>query len=185
MSAQRHPAQAHDRTRRAQLAERIARNEPARLQAVASRRGVPRGDLDDVVQSALVDFLRSFSGPYDQAHALSYLFRCVQNRALNYDRWRRRRRAPLVDLHGDDGDEPDRVDALAASRSDVLDRVLEREEHAAALARLGELPKELREVVSLRGLGYSTDEIAALTGRSHRGVRKRIERANRALAREG
>jgi RNA polymerase sigma factor (sigma-70 family) len=182
MSARTNPAQNLDgRTRTAQLADSIARNEPARLRAVASRHGVPTGELDDVVQSALADFVRAFPGPYDQAHALSYTFRCVQNRALKYHRWRARRQAPLVDLYVDDCGEADAIDAVGGSEPDPAERVLERDDYRRSLSRLYELPQELRQIVALRGLGYSGAEIAALTGQSHRAVRKRIESANRLL----
>ena len=186
MSAQTTPAQgpAH-RTRNARLADWIARNESVRLHAVAKRYGVPRDELDDIVQAALGDFLRSFPGPYDQAHALSYTFRCVQNRALKYFRWYARRRAPIVDLSGDaegarlgDGDG---MDSLPCEHADTLERVLEREDYLQRLDGLSQLPRELREIATLRAMGYAPTEIGTFTGLSHRAVRKRIERANRLL----
>ncbi len=186
MSAHSHHAQRpDDQVRTAELAEWIARNEPARLRAVARRYGVPASELDDVVQSALADFLRAFPGPHDTAHALSYTFRCVQNRSLKYHRWRGRRQAPLVDLSRPGDGEwqggPDPIDSLAGEAVDPLERVIDREDLGEALVLLSELPTQLRQVVALRGLGYSPAEVAALTGLSHRAVRKRIGRANRML----
>lgn len=184
MSAQTNHAQRpDDQTRTAELADWIARNAPARLRAVAWRHGVPASELDDVVQSALTDFLRGFPGPHDTTHALSYTFRCVQNRSLKYHRWHRRRQVPLVDLSrpGDSRGGADALDTLAGEAADPLERVIDRENHGEALLILGELPAQLREIVALKGLGYSPAEVARMTGLSHRAVRKRIERANRFL----
>jgi RNA polymerase sigma factor (sigma-70 family) len=184
MSAQNSPSrQPGDQSHRARLAESLVRTETFRLSGVARRHGTPRDEIEDVIQSSLADFLRSFPGPYDQAHALSYLFRCVQNRALKYHRWHARRQAPLVNAReGDENAYADQVDTVAAGPANVLERVIEREDYRGEVGRLLDLPQELREVVALRGLGYSPAEIAGLTGVSHRAVRKRIERANRLLA---
>lgn len=64
---------------------------------------------------------------------------------------------------------------VAASREDAA-RVLDME---SAIQRLGDMDKELGELVSARFFaGYTTDELAELTGTSRRTVQRQLQRAN-------
>src|SRR5436190_14573283 len=90
-----------DRARVARLCEWLAREESAYLARIARRNGVPRGEVEDVVQDALADVLRSFPGPDEPGKARSYAGKCVQSRAYKrHRRFVRKERAlhPLTDF---------------------------------------------------------------------------------------
>ena len=80
------PSPGRHRAKRAPL--RLARRERwSKLAAIAYRHGIERQDIEDVIQDALLDVLRSFPGPDHRDYVSAYAARCVERRALN----RRRR----------------------------------------------------------------------------------------------
>jgi RNA polymerase sigma factor (sigma-70 family) len=176
------------RKQNAQHAAWLASRESRYLARIAARRGAPPGEIADVVQDGLVDFLRSFPGPDDDPTKVrAFAGRCVERRALK--RWRRARRkedqlTTLSELDPGDRGVARREASLADDGSlDPLAAQLSREEAAEARELLGELPADQRMAVVLRAAGYSTEEICDRLGVSERGLRKRITKAHLTLER--
>lgn len=163
-----------DRARVEQILEQILRERRPQLIAYAARCLRVRGDAEDVVQTASLNFLRFFTtdGLRDtETAARAYLYVAVNHSAQKANRTRKRR------------DPQGAVDAEEASRGELLtDEILRREEVGELLASLAELDPRQRQALLLRTAGYSTAEITAQTGWSERTLRKLTERGNRKLA---
>jgi RNA polymerase sigma factor (sigma-70 family) len=166
----------------------LAREEWAYLARIARRRGAPADEVDDVVQDGLVDVLRSFAGPDDDAEKIrAFAGRCVERRALK--RWRRARRkedqlSPLPEL--DLGDVVGTTIAKSVADEDAIDPAeafLTSEEVSMERELLLELPEDQRAALVLRAAGYSTEEICRRLDVSPRALRKRVTKANERLAR--
>lgn len=174
-----------DRERNARLADWIAREKVAYLNAVARRSGAPEWQIADVVQSGLANFLRAFPGPEVRGAALAYCACCVSSEAS-----KARRRHARKESHDTPIPARQRGDLLGGAEElaladvdgqDPADTALENERLAELRARLIGLPDDQRAVVILSAAGYAPAEIAELRGLSVRQVRKRIEKANRRL----
>lgn len=179
------PTARRDPERNARLVDYLARKRWSWLCAVARRSGVASEGIDDVVQSALLDVLRSFPGPEEVGHVAAYAARCVQTEAWKLHRRRARKEGRLGRLA-----EQDRGDSLGTSQEigvvddtapDPLESVIASEASREAVAVLQTLPEDQRGVLLLRAAGFDTAEIAERLELSVRGVRKRIEKANRRL----
>jgi RNA polymerase sigma factor (sigma-70 family) len=179
------PTARRDRDRNARLVDYLARERWRWLCAVARRWGVEGHAVDDVVQSALLDVLRSFPGPDDSRHVAAYAARCVQTEAWKLHRRHARKEgrwAPLPERERNDRlGGVEQVEIADPESADPLESVIDAEATDEALIRLEELPDDQRAVVLLRAAGFESAEIAARLELSLRGVRKRIEKANRRL----
>src|SRR4051794_14104022 len=89
-----------DAERNARLCDWLARDRRAKLVAIVHRHGIAPQDVDDVIQDALLDVLRSFPGPDHRDYASAYAARCVERRALKRHRRISRKEAPLSPLPG-------------------------------------------------------------------------------------
>ena len=168
--------------RNARLCDWLARERRSKLAAIARRHGIARQDVEDVIQDALLDMLRSFPGPDHRDYASAYAARCVERRALNRRRRIARKEAPLSPLPERVGERPARE--LADPRCvDPADLHLDREELRRPRERLLELPAEQRAAVVMRAAGGNTAEICRSLGVSPRRLRKLLGKANRQLAR--
>jgi RNA polymerase sigma factor (sigma-70 family) len=183
----RRPTAARDPERNARLVDYLARERWAWLCAVARRSGIEPQAVDDVVQSALLDVLRSFPGPDEPRHVAAYAARCVQTEAWKlYRRLARKegRLAPLPERErGDRVGTTEELDIADPLAPDVLEVVIAAEASREAQAVLETLPQDQRAALLLRAAGFGAAEIAQRLNLSSRGVRKRIEKANRRLRR--
>lgn len=183
ISRPENPNRDADRNRR--LVEWLARERTGWLRRVATSRRLNRADVDDVVQSALLDVLRSFPGPDDRDAVASYAARCVERRVSKLYRRRRKesrvQRLPEVERN-DRARTTVTADTVAdPDTDDPLDRVISLERAGELAEELRGLPEDQRRVVAFGALGYSPAEIGAMLSLSPRGVRKRVEKANRRL----
>lgn len=169
-----------DSERNARLAEWLVREKGAYLRAVAVRAGAPAWQIEDVVQTALLNFYRAFPGPDSNEKALAYAAACVASATSKSRRRyaRKESREAAMPARVDSGETLGIVDHSAGDPADV---VVERERVASLRERLAELPADQRAVILLAAAGYIPAEIAALRGLTVRQVRKRIEKANRTL----
>jgi RNA polymerase sigma factor (sigma-70 family) len=175
-----HPSE-RDRQGARQLAERFARERGTALRAVARHHGADINDIADVVQEALVGFIRHFPGDAgDERGAWSYLCRAVQTRAWRIQRTARRR--PVSRLPEHERPEltghPTEETVSNVASADPLERAVEREALATRRALLNRVPAEWRAPILLSAAGYGTTEIAQMLSLTERQVRKRIEKAN-------
>jgi RNA polymerase sigma factor (sigma-70 family) len=179
------PTARRDPKRNARLVDYLARERWSWLCALARRAGVPPQAVDDVVQSALLDVLRSFPGPDEVGHAAAYAASCVKTEAWKLHRRHARKEGRHALLpkqrRGEDTGEIAPLELPDANAADPLEAVIAAEATADALALLAALPEDERAVLLLRAAGFDATEIAEHLHVSVRGVRKRIERANRAL----
>ena len=132
-----------------------------------------RHEAEDVAQEAYLRVYRSLRSFRGDSRFETWLHRIVANTALNYMRSKSR--------FGDVTDEPDRILRLAESEPDaaVLDDVPERDELAAALARL---PHAQRVAVVLKDVyGFTAGEIAERLGTTEGAVKLRLHRGRRNL----
>ncbi|MQA74175.1 MAG: sigma-70 family RNA polymerase sigma factor [Solirubrobacterales bacterium] len=169
-----------DGERNARLTEWLMTEKRQYLRAVAVRAGAPEWQLEDVVQGALLSFYRSFPGPDVPEKALAYCAACMASETSKarrrYARKESREQAmPERPVSGES--EPIRDEGAA----DPAEAVLEGERIAELRRRLERLPADQRAVLLLAAAGYGPAEIAMLRGLTVRQVRKRIEKANRAL----
>lgn len=171
------------------VVSRLAEEKQRELLAIARRNGVKADIAEDVVQTALLDVLRAFPGPDDPRQAYLYAARCVQNEARHVHRRFARKESrnvampahTLKDLANGKRD----VALVDAEAEDPLERAMAREAIGERRERLLELPADQRAAVALSAAGFGTAEIGRLLGLSERAVRKRVERANRALRGNG
>jgi RNA polymerase sigma factor (sigma-70 family) len=181
----RRPTAARDPERNARLVDYLARERWAWLCAVARRSGIESHAVDDVVQSALLDVLRSFPGPDEPRNVVAaYAARCVQTEAWKLHRRLARkegRLAPLPERARGDRGTTEEVNIADPSAPDVLEVVIASEASREAQAVLEALPQDQRATLLLRAAGFGPAEIAQRLNLSPRGVRKRIEKANRRL----
>lgn len=157
------------------------------LRAFARQVGAPPNDVDDVVQSALVNFIRFYPGEAgDYQGAKRYLFSCIASATSKLHRrnFRKPTPAPLpgVDRARDTlhpSKDTEQVSLLTAPGPDeiVIDRVLD----AELRALLEHLPAEQTACLLLGAAGYGLAEIAERLGLSERQVRKRVGKANAKL----
>jgi RNA polymerase sigma factor (sigma-70 family) len=179
------PTARRDRDRNARLVDYLARERWGWLCGVARRWGVEGHAVDDVVQSALLDVLRSFPGPDDPRHVAAYAARCVQTEAWKLHRRNARKEgrwAPLPERERNDRlGGVEQIEIADPESADPLESVIDAEATHEALVRLEQLPDDQCAVVLLRAAGFDSAEIAARLDLSLRGVRKRIEKANRRL----
>ncbi|HTI67225.1 MAG TPA: RNA polymerase sigma factor [Caulobacteraceae bacterium] len=164
-----------------ELVARVARGEPAAVQALVARK-LPRilalarrmladaGEAEDVAQEVFVRAWKqaprwtSGAGRFD-----TWMHRVALN--LCYDRLRRRRETPMADP-------PDRADPGAGAEQGLQDADLARQVEAAVAA----LPERQREAVVLCHYQALTNiEAAALMGVSVEALESLLSRGRRAL----
>jgi RNA polymerase sigma-70 factor (ECF subfamily) len=112
-------------------------------------------DAQDIVQEVLVNvFTKPKPGP--NAVAIAYLFRCVDNAAIDLLRKRKNISVPLGD---------DDAAAAVSERKNPLEEAIVAEEMGRAEEMLNRLPVEQAETIRLRVFdGLRLDEIAAVLG---------------------
>ena len=143
--------------------------------AAARRQGVPREQVDDVVQEVLLTVHR-VRHTYDPARPfLPWLRAIAQRRAVDALRRQGRR-------HGREVHDPIAYEGHA-DPAPSAGQALEGAEHASRLRlAIGALPQRQREAVERLGLGeQSLDEAAAETGRSKGALKVNLHRALKAL----
>jgi RNA polymerase sigma-70 factor, ECF subfamily len=120
----------------------------------------------------VVDGLTGFRG--DEASFRAWLFTIARHRAVDWGRWRSRRRTVALEETG------------AAERQtapDAADVALERISTRAAVAALATLPRDQAEIILLRVLaGLDTHQVARIVGKSPGAVRVAAHRGLRRLA---
>lgn len=120
-------------------------------------------DAEDVYQDVFLSLLRQSEQNWEEGHLKAWLIRTTLNRCADLHRFRLRR--PVLSL--------EEVRELAGAVEEPQAEVWE------AVARL---PEKLRIPVHLHyGEGYSTEEIAAMTGVPAATVRTRLHRARERL----
>jgi RNA polymerase sigma factor (sigma-70 family) len=147
---------------------------PTLRRVVAGVLGRTHGDVDDVLQQALIAVQRALPAFRGECHVAGYSSRIALRVAL---RARRRhklelfRREVLARLEDDTSHgEPPSAEAEAERRRQVLRNLLE------------ELPEEQADVLALRiMLGLSLEEVAQATGAPLNTVRSRVRLAKEAL----
>lgn len=183
------PTPHRDPNRNTHLADYLARERYGWLCAIAQRWGASPQAVDDIVQSAMVDVLRSFPGPDERGAVAAYAARCVQNQVFKAARRHGRkesRNRPMPAHEGSDvGGTETEVGIAEASQPDPLELVIEAESAEETRELLAELPEDQLTVLLLVAAGFGHAEIAERTGFSLRGVRKRVWKANQRLERRG
>ena len=159
------------------VVEWLAREEWGYLVGAARRSGAPSDAVDDVIQGALMDVLRSFGGPYNRDHVRAYAYRCTQWRAWKLLRRRRRTEHRTIAASADAVLE----ERSAAPHAEPLAAVLRNEELAEARDSLRELPPGERAALVLLAAGFERAAVRRALGLSERQLRRRVERANRRL----
>jgi RNA polymerase sigma-70 factor (ECF subfamily) len=130
-------------------------------------------DAEDIVQEASIKAIEAVAGATAIANPEAWLFQVAHNTAL--DALRRRARQPRF------ADEED-----LAMVSDPVDEVHQREAAAAALHAFMRLPVAQRSSVILKDvLGYSLDEVGAITGASLAAVKAALNRGREGLRAAG
>ena len=120
-------------------------------------------DAEDVYQDVFLSLLRQSEQNWEEGHLKAWLIRTTLNRCADLHRFRLRR--PVLSL--------EEVREVAGAVEEPRAEVWE------AVARL---PEKLRIPVHLHyGEGYSTEEIAAMTGVPAATVRTRLHRARERL----
>jgi RNA polymerase sigma factor (sigma-70 family) len=180
------PTPRRDPDRNAPLVDYLARERYGWLAALAQRWGADPDSVDDVVQSALLDVLRSFPGPHERSYVVAYAARCVRNRVFKLHRRHSRkesRNAPLPSRESSDrlGSEEE-LGLADPSAPGPFELLLSSESRAEARELLARLPEQELTILLLIAAGYSHAEVSELTGLSPRTIRKRVNRANRRLA---
>jgi len=126
-------------------------------------------DGEDVVQEALIKAFEALPGPGTIGHLESWLVRIAHNAALDFLRRRARRDALLSD------EDPDMI-------IDPTPTPAEREAAAASLTTFMHLPITQRSSVILMDvLGYSLEEITAITGSSVPAIKAALHRGRARL----
>ncbi len=116
-------------------------------------------DAEDVYQDVFLSLLRQEERDWEREHLKAWLIRTTLNRCADLHRFRMRR--PVLSLE----EVPELTVGVAQEYGDLWE----------AVARL---PEKLRVPVHLHyGEGYSTEEIAAMTGVPAATVRTRLHRA--------
>jgi RNA polymerase sigma-70 factor (ECF subfamily) len=163
-------AQMGDREALTQLIRVLA---PRLRGAVRAVYGGEHADVDDVLQEALLSFLKALPAFEGRSTVLHYAYRITVRTGL-LARRRTRRRLDRVELH----DSPELVaegvdaDPLAEQRRDVLRSLLD------------ELPEEQAETMAMRVcLGMSLEEVSEATDAPVNTVRSRVRLARQALRR--
>jgi RNA polymerase sigma-70 factor (ECF subfamily) len=136
-----------------------------RLVAALVARAGPRGETDDLVQEVFLDAYRKRDTLGDPGKFKGWIVQVALNRARMRGRRQRVEQAALPRL------------ARPATAEDAP--ALEREEERRrTIDALGDLPDDMRAVVTLRYLeGRSAPEIAATLGITPEAVRMRLSRA--------
>ena len=167
------------------VVSRLAQERRPQLLAIARRSGVDSDSTEDVVQAALLDVLRSFPGPDDSRQAYLFAAKCVENQARHARRRFARKESQNVEFPTqtlkDFAGGKREVALVDRETTDPLELAVAREAAADRREKLLALPADQRAVLVLSAAGFRTAEIARLLGLSERGVRKRVERANRTL----
>jgi RNA polymerase sigma factor (sigma-70 family) len=179
------PTPRRDPQANAHLADFLARECRGFLCAVARRAGADEDSIDDVVQGALLDVLRSFPGPDEKGHVAAYAARCVQGRVWKLQRRHSRkegRNRALPEFVATDRLGTSIEIAIGDPSAPESDELVEAAEGLAAKRELlMQLPEEQRAALLLSAAGFGTEEIAERLALSPRAVRKRVEKANRRL----
>jgi RNA polymerase sigma-70 factor (ECF subfamily) len=126
-------------------------------------------DGEDVLQEALVKAIEAFSAANPINNPEGWLFRIAHNAALDFLRAKVR-----ADRHFGEGD----ADMVA----DTVNRTEDREIVAASLGSFMRLPPQQRSSVILMDvLGYSLDEIGAITAMTVPGIKAALHRGRARL----
>jgi RNA polymerase sigma-70 factor, ECF subfamily len=136
----------------------------------------PSRDLDDLVQTANEQVLRSLPSFEGRARFSTWVYRICYLTMLKENRWHRRwlRRFTLTD----DGELPDRAGGETSA-----DVVLRRERERRLRAAIDRLSPKRRAALVMRELqGMEIDEIAAIVGANALTVRSRVRDARSELA---
>jgi RNA polymerase sigma-70 factor, ECF subfamily len=126
-------------------------------------------DGEDVVQEALLKAIEAFPHAAPIGNVEAWLFRIVQNSALDFLRRRGRQQRFF-------GDEE------VAMIADAVDEIHQRQAAAAGLYAFMRLPAAQRSSVILKDvLGYSLEEIGGITGSSVAAVKAALHRGREGL----
>ncbi len=143
----------------------------------------PSRELDDLVQAANEQVLRSMASFEGRARFSTWVYRVCYLTLLKESRWHRRwlRRFTLTD-HGELPEAGGGVGESAGATS-AADMVLCREREQRLRAAIDRLSPKRRAALVMRELeGMEVDEIAAIVGANALTVRSRIRDARRELA---
>jgi len=150
---------------RQQCFEAVAGWRPEALRVVKSRAGVTSQDAEDVVSDVTEAVCKSGEPRVDLR---AYFFQSIRNRSV--DPWR----AVARQKKGADiWERPLPLPGPAA----ILDRARSCEARA-----LASLPEEQRQIVALKEMGFTTDELVTKLGRSRSAVDRSVQAARAAVA---
>jgi RNA polymerase sigma factor (sigma-70 family) len=157
----------------AELLRQVAPRVSAVVRAVL---GAGIGDVDDVIQLALLGFVQALPAFRGECDPTGYACRIAARAAVSARRRARAHRAttsPLDETHAPPTHEPSPDEhAARARRTELLRELLET------------LPEEQAECLALRVvLGWSLEEVAAASGVPVNTVRSRVRLAKEALRR--
>ena len=177
-----------DPNRNREHADWLARERRQWLARIAQRGGAPTGLVEDIVQAALLDVIRSFPGPDERRVVALYAAKCVTRQVMKAKRRFERKEShnrPLPTVARNDivGTRQDAEALEDASAADPAEAAIAREQDAALAELLSELSEEQRAVVVLIAAGFSIAETARALSLSERQVRKRSETGRAKLAR--
>jgi RNA polymerase sigma-70 factor (ECF subfamily) len=138
-------------------------------------RMIAPGAADDLAGETwiqVVEGLAGFRG--DEGAFRAWLFTIARHRAIDWARWRSRRRSVAVEESGV---------AERLTTPDAADVALERMATRAAVAAVAALPRDQAEIILLRVLaGLDTHQVARIVGKSPGAVRVAAHRGLRRLA---
>jgi RNA polymerase sigma-70 factor (ECF subfamily) len=168
------PAAAGDRAAQAALLEAVA---PAAAVVVRIVLGPSHADLDDVVQDALVCFLRAVPTFRGESSLMHFARTIAFRRALEVKRRGRNIRRLLGLYH--------RQEDLMSERPPLpVEELAQRRRHRLLRELLEDLPAAQAEALGLRVMvGASLEEVAAAAGVPANTIRSRLRLAREALRR--
>lgn len=172
------------RDRRPAILSAVLRAHGATLRRQAVRNCSLSAEVEDALQDACVEFLRSYAGGEAGEHALRYLMLAVKHAA--WARSRRAVRAASVELSATDeldGEEPCLL--ARCERPGPAERIARREQTAAAFAALDGLKRDERTALLLLAFGYSYSEIASRQGWTRTKVNRCLAEGRQALRKGG
>ncbi len=140
--------------------------------------GSSHGEVDDVVQQALIGFTKALPSFRGECQPVSFACRIAVRGAVAASRRSRQARA-----RRDDAVELDSIAASPGDAGEGIEAATDRNRSKAVLRELlGRIPAEQAEAIALRFvLGWSLEEVAEATGAPVNTVRSRVRLGKQAL----
>ncbi len=136
---------------------------------MAARYGVPKDEVEDIIQEVFLSFYKSYFGDVKANENRPLLGKCLRNASVDYFRKMNRKKITYLDQEALQCQREAKVEKVA---TDVLHTVIEKEKTQHVLKIVNGMREDWKKILLLNAFhGISLREISEMLGISHASCR--------------